>query len=126
MKKQEQYIKKTFIMMMLCVYAFGLIKPVLPLVKDILAHTFFKTSHMATVHYENGRYHLHVELSDEAQKNESKQSPVFLNNEVLASHLKSEILLLQHFFQTISEINSPYINVSTDVNIPALLLPPEC
>lgn len=113
-------------MMMLCVYAFGLIKPVLPLVKDILAHTFFKTSHMATVHYENGRYHLHVELSDEAQKNESKQSPVFLNNEVLASHLKSEILLLQHFFQTISEINSPYINVSTDVNIPALLLPPEC
>ena len=112
--------------MMLCVYAFGLIKPVLPLVKDLLAHTFFKTSHMAEVHYENGRYHLHMELNEEAQKNESKQSTSFSNNDVLASHLKSEELILQPFFKTISEINSPYVNVSSDVNIPTPLLPPEC
>jgi hypothetical protein len=125
-KKQEEHIKKVLIMMLLFIYAFGLIKPVLPLVKDVLAHTFFKKSHMATVHYENGRYHLHMELSDEAQKNESKQNPSFSDNEVLVSHIKSDELGLQHFFKTISEINSPYINVSTDVNIPMPLLPPEC
>ncbi len=126
MKKQQEYINKAIILMMLCIYTFGLIKPTMPLIKDVLAHTFFEKSHKATVHYENGRYHLHIELNDEAQQSESKQNPSFLSNEVLASHLKSNELILNHFFQTISEINSPYINVSTDVNIPSPLLPPEC
>ena len=126
MKKQEEHIKKALVTIMLCIYAFGLVKPILPIVKDVLSHTFFKTSHMATVHYENGRYHLHMELSDEAQKSESKQTPSFFDNDVLAFHLKSDKLELQHFFKNISEINSPYVNVSTDVNIPTPLLPPEC
>jgi hypothetical protein len=126
MKKQEAHIKKAFIMMMLCIYAFGLIKPVLPLMKDAIAHTFFKASHMSTVHYENGKYHLHMELSDEVKKSESKQNPVFSNYETLAFHVKSETLIFKPFFKVISEINSPYINISTDVNIPAPLLPPEC
>ena len=126
MKKQQEYINKAIILMMLCIYTIGLIKPTMPLIKDVLAHTFFEKSHKATVHYENGRYHLHIELNDEAQQSESKQNPSFSSNEVLASHLKSNELILNHFFQTISEINSPYINVSTDVNIPSPLLPPEC
>ena len=126
MKKQEQHIKKAFIMMMLCLYVFGLIKPVLPLFKDVLAHTFFKTSHMATVHYENGRYHLHVELMDEAQKNESKQSTILSNDDALFSHLKNDEFSFTFYTQDVSEINSPYINVSTDVTIPLPLLPPEC
>lgn len=112
--------------MMLFVYAFGLVKPVLPLVKDVLAHTFFKSSHMATVHYENGRYHLHMELNDEAKKETSKQNPYLSDNETLALHIKTEELILTPCVKIISEIYSPYINVSTDVNIPTPLLPPEC
>lgn len=126
MKKQHDYINKAIILMMLCIYTFGLIKPTMPLVKDLLAHTFFEKSHKATVHYENGRYHLHLELNEDAQKSESKQNTTFSSNEVLASHTKSDELKLKHFFKTISEINSPYINVSTDVNIPTPLLPPKC
>ena len=29
---------------------------------DVFEHTFFKMQHMATVHFENGHYHLHAEL----------------------------------------------------------------
>ena len=75
MKKQQEYINKAIILMMLCIYTIGLIKPTMPLIKDVLAHTFFEKSHKATVHYENGRYHLHIELNDEAQQSESKQNP---------------------------------------------------
>lgn len=125
MKKKHDYINRAIILVMLCIYAFGLIKPTMPLIKDVLAHTFFEKSHKATVHYENGRYHLHIELNDEVQKQDSKQNPSFSNTEVLASHIKSNELVLHHFFKTISEINSPYINVSTDVNIAMPLLPPK-
>lgn len=126
MKKQGEHIHKALVMMLFFIYALGLIKPVLPLIKDVLAHTFFKTSHMAAVHYENGRYHLHMELSEEAKKTESKQTPSVSNNDVFAFHIKSDNLKLHPFYKSISEINSPYINVSTDVKIPIPMLPPEC
>jgi hypothetical protein len=45
-KKQGEHIHKALVMMLFFIYAFGLIKPVLPLIKDVLAHTFFKTSHI--------------------------------------------------------------------------------
>ena len=126
MKKQQEYINKAIILMMLCIYTFGLIKPTIPLIKDVLAHTFFEKLHKATVHYENGRYHLHIELNDEAQKQDSKQSPLISSNESLASHLKTNELVLNILPQNITEVNTPYINVSTDVIIPKPLLPPEC
>lgn len=51
-KQKEHIVKKAIIYVMFCVYVFGLLKPIMPIVKDALAHTFFKNSHMATVHYE--------------------------------------------------------------------------
>lgn len=55
-------MKKYFIYIFLFVYAFIQLKPLTAVVKDVIAHTFFKVQHMASVHYENGRYHLHTEL----------------------------------------------------------------
>jgi len=112
--------------MMLLVYVFALIKPIMPIINDVLAHTFFEKTHLATIHYENGKYHMHLELQDEVKKTDTKHVPVFSINDVLYAHVKTNKVLLQPFFYTISEINSPYINVSTDVNIPTPLLPPEC
>jgi hypothetical protein len=36
--------------LLLAVYAFALVRPILPVVTDVVAHTFFKMQHMATVH----------------------------------------------------------------------------
>ena len=48
------------------------LKPLTAIVKDVIAHTFFKMQHTATVHYENGHYHLHTEL--ENINNEGKET----------------------------------------------------
>ncbi len=126
MQKQHTHsLKKVLVLLMLGVYVFGLVKPTLPLVKDALAHTFFNSAHMATVHLENGRYHLHLELNEEAKKSDSKQSAV-ISHEMLAAHIKTNEVLFIPFLYPTMEVNSPYINVSTDVYISTPLLPPRC
>jgi hypothetical protein len=127
MEKQNVYtVKKGLIYLMLSVYVFGLIKPVMPLVNDVLAHTFFKNSHMATIHYENGRYHMHLELQQEITKSENKQVPVFSINESLAIHIKSDDIKFEVYLQKITEINTPYIDTPIDLFISSPFLPPQC
>ena len=41
--------------------------------KDVIAHTFWKMEHLATIHYENGKYHLHNELK-KVSENEKEKS----------------------------------------------------
>jgi hypothetical protein len=71
------------------VYCFGLIKPVMPIVNDVLAHTFYKMQHLASVHLENGKYHVHSELAAEADKqnNSAKGNRSVCFDEKLANHL---------------------------------------
>ena len=53
-----------------------MLKPVSPYISDAVAHIFYYTQHMATVHYENGKYHVHKELVDDAkQSNPEKEAP---------------------------------------------------
>ena len=47
-----------------------MLKPVSPYISDTVAHIFYYTQHMATVHYENGKLHVHKEIEDNAKKNE--------------------------------------------------------
>ncbi len=58
----------------------------LPVVCDALAHTFWKMQHIATVHYENGKYHLHVELQQEHSSDSTGALPSE-PNESLFVHL---------------------------------------
>ena len=50
-----------------------MLKPALPYVSDLIGHVFFYTQHMATVHYENGKYHVHKEVTDNAKKDASQK-----------------------------------------------------
>lgn len=124
MKKEKEHIRKTLILMMVFIYTFGLIKPTLPILKDFLAHTFFKTSH-TVIHLENGKYHLHYELMEEAQKSGSQPTMLLTNAEPLFSHLKNDDFLFRFYTKTIREINSIHFNALTDVIIPHLLPPPK-
>ena len=111
---------------MLGIYVFGLIKPITPIIKDVIAHAFFKTSHEASIHYENGKYHMHIELQQEAQKTDSERASTVSENDFLLTHIKTEAVTFSFYNQTISEINSPYLNSTQDIFIPTVLLPPEC
>jgi hypothetical protein len=48
-----------------------LVKPFFPIILDLLAHTFWYSQHMATVHYEHGKFHVHYEYMLEAKKSAS-------------------------------------------------------
>ncbi len=54
--------------MLLIVYTTLLVKPVLPFFIDAAQHIFNYQEHMTVVHFENGQYHVHYELNDNAKK----------------------------------------------------------
>ena len=64
MKKAAAYI-------FLVVYAIMLLKPVTPIISDTIAHALFYSQHMATVHFENGKMHVHKEIMKRAGEENS-------------------------------------------------------
>jgi hypothetical protein len=62
----------------------------MPVANDIIAHTFYKMQHLATVHFENGKYHVHQELAaGESQQKDSRGTSPSSIYESLANHLSA-------------------------------------
>ena len=81
-------MKTTVAYYLLLIYITAVCKPVLPLVNDLLAHTFWKTEHIITVHRENGKDHLHHELKKVSdQNNEDANSPAPKSAESVSVHI---------------------------------------
>jgi hypothetical protein len=98
----------------------------MPAITDCLAHTFWKMNHVATVHYENGKYHLHAELEKAADESETKnKAPKALSSETVFQHIKSEILLLNIYQTTEHTINSAYVIDYAEVFIENTNPPPR-
>lgn len=126
MKKLRKYnLQKDLVKLMLCIYVFGLIKPITPIVNDVLAHTFFKTQHVATVHYENGKHHIHLELIKENKTTDHKKSTSNIVNETLLTHLKTEDVLLKKERLPLLVNNTPYILELSHVLISSPKMPPK-
>lgn len=86
-------------------YSMVMLKPVSPYISDAVSHVFYYTQHMATVHYENGKYHVHKEIVD----NEKKNSPA---KETSASKKQNSandhITLLQKQTAQVLPVNTAY------------------
>ena len=61
-------MKRVLLYLLLFAYTVIVCKPVLPGIADGIAHIFWYSEHIATVHYEHGKYHLHYEYQDAAKK----------------------------------------------------------
>jgi mannose-6-phosphate isomerase class I len=122
-------MKKQLAIILLFCYASVLLRPLVPVVSDFLAHTFWSSDHIATVHYENGHYHLHYELK-EIHKNDSdpvQQLPEKKSgNENVQVHLLiSEI----DFSIDLISVNQPSYSIKSahsDVLICVPTPPPWC
>ena len=66
-------MKKLILYILLLSYTIVVLKPVLPYVGDVIGHVFFYAQHMATVHIENGKMHIHKEIMDNAKKEASQK-----------------------------------------------------
>lgn len=61
-------MKRALSYLLLLAYSTVMLMPVLPYVSDTVAHTFWLYQHIATVHYEHGKYHTHYEAQAIAKK----------------------------------------------------------
>jgi hypothetical protein len=119
-------VKSLSIYLLLLVYAAAQLKPLTAVINDVLAHTFWKVEHMATIHYENGHYHLHNELKtiaeDDKNSTQEKVPSSEKSNETNSNQLVHELnfdLLIpmiyvspiidpkQNIVSGFSQINSP-------------------
>jgi hypothetical protein len=96
-------LKKQLAILLLLCYTMVWLRPLVPVVSDWLAHTFWLSEHVATVHYENGHYHVHYELKEIAKDTENSApqntSDKTADETVIPVHLLSdsgEFILFQN------------------------------
>jgi hypothetical protein len=118
-------LKKVIVYALLFFYVAVQLRPLAVVLEDALAHTFYKMQHMATVHYEDGKYHIHKDLKaisdseNDSKKNTSSTKKVNENiNEqivdVLIFDFTTPFSLLvknsqpeKHIISGFTTINSP-------------------
>jgi hypothetical protein len=67
-------MKKLLLHIVLFSYAIVMFKPAFPYIKDAVNHLVFYKQHMATVHFENGKYHVHAEVAKNVQEDNSNKN----------------------------------------------------
>ncbi len=67
-------MKKLLLHIILFSYAIVMFKPAFPYVEDFIGHVLFYKQHMAAVHYENGKYHVHAEVAKNTKEDNSDKS----------------------------------------------------
>lgn len=104
-------MKKEFATFLLLCYALVLFKPVVPVLADAFAHIFMEERHTATVHFENGRYHLHLEVKAASENLPDQKSTTVQSGETSTFHLKTnaEIVIPEAIIGAI--ICLPVVNV---------------
>ncbi len=60
-------MKNACLYSILFIYGVSAFKPLFPSIADTVAHVFWYSRHVATVHAENGRYHVHLEYARAAK-----------------------------------------------------------
>lgn len=92
--KTIQHIQHFGILLLVAIYSCMPLKPILPFASDFVAHTFNEFDHVATVHFENGKYHVHTEVKKDAQSNNSdSETPVNETNLKTDLHCAPEIIV---------------------------------
>ncbi len=108
-------------------YSASILKPAVPYLSDLMAHTFYHAEHVKTVHFENGKYHVHHELVKQAQKNTGNE-----NNDYLKKiSLPEEHLIIENSFNFFSpyfphNYLSPVLQSIVPVCMNAVFAPPRC
>lgn len=123
-------MKKLFLHIVVISYAALLFKPVIPYVNDFVGHVFFYAKHLATVHEENGRFHVHLEAAKNTSEENNKEGST-------PSSSKKDNAVTEHCFFIINDEpvfgNSVHLNhmlrnndVVFNGNIQKNYPPPRC
>jgi hypothetical protein len=117
-------MKKIVARIVLIAYISLLLRPFLPFVMDFLAHTFWYTQHMATVHYENGKFHVHYEYLEAARKSAPEKNDHSIRAMVdIGDHL-TRTISYTFTLPPLKTITKGFYNFSLPVVFPGGIDPP--
>ncbi|WP_295796047.1 hypothetical protein [Mucilaginibacter sp.] len=68
----RRVLMKDVASLLLVAYVLLILNPVMPIIVDAAAHTFWEKQHLLTVHNVNGKYHMHFELLKSDRQADSK------------------------------------------------------
>ena len=113
-------MKKLLLYIVLFSYAIVMVKPALPYVQDFVGHILFYKQHMATVHFENGKYHLHKEVvknikeensnkNNLPEKKKSSSTYEFLGNVNKSQQPVAALPVLVYALHPQQQFSSPYL-----------------
>lgn len=102
-------MKKIALYIVLLSYSLVIIKPVSPYFSDAVAHIFYYTQHMATVHYEDGSFHVHKEVMEKSAQSEKQQEvPASKKNNSGTDHLSQPEFELLRLYSVV--LKAPVFN----------------
>ena len=105
-------MKKVLIYILLIFYVIVQLKPLTVIVQDVLAHTFFKMQHMATIHKENGQYHLHLQLKDISEKENSSSSEKTPSSQKFNENISAHVIQEFNFLLKNNDLKSQFVTFS--------------
>lgn len=108
-------MKQVALYIILFSYTLVILKPVTPYISDAVAHVFFYAQHMATVHYQNGKFHVHREIIDNAKKTASdkeSESPSSKKQNSANDHI---VLAQRHQVINLSSVKAYHILASSSL-----------
>jgi hypothetical protein len=80
-------MRKAILYLLLFSYTTIVFKPVFPTIADTVAHIFWYSEHMATVHYEHGKYHVHYQYQQAAKNGCPEKDSTISKSESYSEHL---------------------------------------
>ena len=69
----KQILTRRLVYMLFGAYTLMMLQPVMPVIIDGMAHTFWNSRHMLTVHEEHGKFHVHQELANTSRQSEKER-----------------------------------------------------
>ncbi len=73
-REVKVHIMRKVAVLVIFAYVLMLLKPMMPVMTDAMAHTFWKSKHMLIVHEVHGKFHVHQEVVNAAKQAEGEHS----------------------------------------------------
>ncbi len=105
-------------------YMFALCKPVMPLVQDVIAHTFFEHQHLESVHKDGGKNHVNKEVGKLAGDESSSNSNSLKSYDDVAPHLITAFEFFPSSLKPVVLSHYSQYNSSLSTSSLAIQLPP--
>ena len=111
---------------MLFFYVQVQLKPLVAVIKDGVAHTLWEMEHLATVHKNQGHFHLHaelIEIHDHEDAPPAEKAPLKqTSNEKFSTHLVSEfnygLIETERLSQSFAGCNDEPVSIFQRICIP--------